>query len=70
MRAPVAVGEAKWGRSVDGTRLRARLTVKAAALTEDVDRLYYVVCARSEVRTPGGADTIVITAADIFPDPR
>lgn len=69
-RAPVAMGEAKWGRSVDGTRLRARLTVKAAALTEDVDRLSYIVCARSEVRTPGGADTIVITAADIFPDPR
>jgi uncharacterized protein len=69
MRAPVAVGEAKWGRSVDGTRLRARLTVKAAALTEDVDHLSYIVCAR-EVRTPGGADTIVITAADIFPDPR
>jgi hypothetical protein len=69
-RVPVAVGEAKWGRSVDGARLRARLTVKAAALTEDIDRLSYVVCTRSAVRTPPGSDTIVITAADIFPDPR
>jgi hypothetical protein len=35
----------------------------------DVDRLSYVVCARSEV-SPADTDTIVITAADIFPDPQ
>ena len=69
-RLPVAVGEAKWTRSVNGGRLRARLTAKAAALTPDVDRLRYIVGARSAVDIPVGSDTIVITAADIFPDPR
>ena len=67
-RIPVAVGEAKWARSVDGARIKARLIAKAPALTREVDRLTYVVCARSEV-TRADADTIVITAADIFPDP-
>jgi uncharacterized protein len=67
-RQPVAVGEAKWNRSVDGARIRARLTAKAAALTDDVDQLTYIVCARSEV-TRADAGTMVITAADIFPDP-
>jgi len=69
-RIPVAVGESKWARSVSGTRLRAKLTAKAAALTPDVDRLAYIVCGRSEVVTQAGSDTIAITAADIFPDPR
>jgi hypothetical protein len=68
-RLPVAVGEVKWARSVNGGRLRARLTAKAAALTPDVDRLRYIVGARSAVEVPAGSDTIVITAADIFPDP-
>ena len=69
-RVPVAVGEVKWARTVNGGRLRARLTAKAAALTQDVDRLRYIVGARSAVDLPLGSDTIVITAADIFPDPR
>lgn len=69
-RVPVAVGEAKWGRSVNGGRLRARLTAKAAALTPDVDRLRYIIGGRTEVSIPPGSDTIRITAADIFPDPR
>jgi uncharacterized protein len=68
-RVPVAVGESKWARSVNGARQRAKLTVKAAALTADVDRLVYIVCGRSEVVTQPGSDTIAITAADIFPDP-
>jgi AAA+ ATPase superfamily predicted ATPase len=68
-RLPVAVGEAKWGRSVNGARLRAKLTAKAASITTDVDLLRYIVCARSEVTTPAGSDTITITARDIFPDP-
>jgi hypothetical protein len=55
-------------RSVNGARIRARLTAKAAALTAEADRLSYVVCARSEV-TQVEAETTVITAADIFPDP-
>jgi len=68
-RIPVAVGESKWARSVNGARQRAKLTAKAAALTPDVDRLAYIVCGRSEVVTQPGSDTIAITAADIFPDP-
>lgn len=68
-RIPVAVGEAKWGKSVNGARLRAKLTAKAASVTSDVDLLRYIVCARSEVTTPEGSDTITITARDIFPDP-
>ena len=69
-RIPVAVGESKWARSVNGGRQRARLTAKAAALTPDVDRLAYIICARSEVVSPPESDMIAITAADIFPDPR
>jgi uncharacterized protein len=68
-RVPAAVGEAKWARSVSGSSIRARLIAKAASLTSDVDRLAYVVCARSEVRSPDQG-TVVITAADIFPDPE
>lgn len=68
-RRPVAVGEAKWGKSVNGARLRARLTAKAASVSSEVDRLRYIVCARSEVVVPDGSDTITITARDIFPDP-
>lgn len=68
-RVPVAVGEAKWGKSVNGARLRAKLTAKAASVTSEVDRLRYVICARSEVTIPDGSDTIAITARDIFPDP-
>jgi uncharacterized protein len=68
-RLPVAVGEAKWGKSVNGDRLRARLTAKAASITSDVDRLRYIICARSEVVTTDGSSTITITARDIFPDP-
>ncbi|HEU5161374.1 MAG TPA: hypothetical protein VFU43_30565 [Streptosporangiaceae bacterium] len=67
-RIPVAVGEAKWGRSVDAARVKARLIAKAAALTKDVDRLTYIVCVRSEI-TRADAETVVVTAADIFPDP-
>lgn len=66
-RIPVAVGEAKWAKSVDAARIKARLIAKTAALTEDVDRLTYIVCARSEVTRPDD-DTVVVTAADIFPD--
>lgn len=67
-RIPVAVGEAKWARSIDAARIKARLIAKAAALTDDVDRLTYIVGARSEA-TRADEDTIVVTAADIFPDP-
>jgi AAA+ ATPase superfamily predicted ATPase len=66
-RIPVAVGEAKWSKSVSGPRIKAKLAAKSAALTETADQLRYIVCARSTVTQPD-AETIVITAADIFPD--
>jgi hypothetical protein len=69
-RIPVAVGEAKWARSVNGGRQRGRLTAKAAALTADGDRLAYIIGARSEGATGPESDTIALTAAHIFPDPR
>jgi hypothetical protein len=68
-RIPVAVGEAKWARSVSGPRLKAKLAAKAGALTDSVDNLRYLICARSEV-THADPDTTVVTAADIFPDQR
>lgn len=65
-RVPVAVGESKWTRSVTGPRIKAKLAAKAAALTDAVDQLRYVICARSTVTEPD-PDTTVVTAADIFP---
>jgi hypothetical protein len=66
-RIPVAVGESKWSKSVSGPRTKAKLAAKSAALTSAVDQLRYIICARSAV-TNADPDTIVITAADIFPD--
>lgn len=65
-RVPVAVGESKWGRSVSGPRIKAKMAAKAAGVTDSVDQLRYIICARSEV-TRADPDTTVITAADIFP---
>ncbi len=65
-RVPVAVGESKWSRSVAGPRIKAKLAAKSVALTDAVDRLRYVICARSTVTQPD-PDTTVVTAADIFP---
>jgi len=65
-RIPVAVGESKWGKSVDGPRVKAKMTAKAAAITDSVDQLQYIICARSQV-TRADPDTTVVTAADIFP---
>lgn len=67
-RVPAAVGEAKWSRKVDGARIKAKLIAKAAGLTAEVDRLKYIVCARSEV-VRGDDQTMVVTAADLYPDP-
>jgi hypothetical protein len=57
----------KWSKSVSGPRIKARLAGKSAALTSAVDQLRYIICARWAV-TQADSDTIVITAADIFPD--
>jgi len=65
-RTPVAVGEAKWARSVDGARVRRSLERKAAALPGAPVRLEYIVGAREAVRNADGLHTI--TAAEIFGD--
>ena len=62
-RRPVLAAEAKWARRVDGRRLEAALSRKAALLGSDDIRL--AVAAREEVAN-AQPDTLVITAADIF----
>jgi len=47
-------------------RIKAKLVAKAVALTDAVDQLRYVICARSTVAQPDPETTVVI-AADIFP---
>jgi uncharacterized protein len=64
-RVPVAVGGAKWARRVDAVRVKSRLVAKAAALTDDVADLRYVVCARERVDHPD-AQTLPVTADDVF----
>jgi len=64
-RVPVLVGECKWGRRVDAGRIKATLIRKAASLTEESDLLRYCVCARDELIN-ADADTLTVTAADIF----
>ena len=64
-RRIVLVGEAKWGRSVDGARLARTLQRKAQALPGAEADILLALCARSEVRdAPAGS--ITITAEDIF----
>lgn len=63
-RAAVLVGEAKWARRVDGTRLRWELEQKSRALPRLRPPLRYAVAAREQII--GDADVLRITAADIF----
>jgi hypothetical protein len=63
-RAAVLLGEAKWARRVDGSRLRATLERKAANLPRLSDSPRYAVCARERVDNADGV--LAITAADIF----
>ena len=65
-RRAVLVGEAKWGKRVDGARLRAGLERKAEALPDVDSELRYAFCARERVDNPG--DALVLTAADLFSD--
>ena len=64
-RVPVLAGESKWASSVNAGRIKAGLAAKAAALTPDVASLRFAVCARDQVEN-ADADTLVVTAADIF----
>jgi uncharacterized protein len=64
-RTPSLVGEAKWARREDATRLVRGLERKAAALPEAPAALGMAVCAREELLdVPPGV--IAITAEDIF----
>jgi uncharacterized protein len=67
-RVPVLVGESKWGKSVNGARLKAGLASKATFLVKDTSGLRYAICARDEV-AHADDETLVVTAADIF-DPK
>ena len=63
-REAVLIGEAKWGKRVDGARLRAELERKAQTLPRLAAEPRYAICARERVDKAG--DALVITAADIF----
>jgi hypothetical protein len=64
-RVPVLVGESRWARTVDATRIKTDLIRKASVLTPHAEELGYAVCAREAVSHPD-AQTRVVTAADIF----
>lgn len=72
-RRPVLAGEAKWSRTEDAHRLLFDLHRKAAVLTDEPDRLRYVVAARDRLTgLPHDADppVLAVTAAEVFaPDP-
>ncbi len=53
------------GKSISGPRIKAKQAAKAAGLTDSVDQLQYIICARSAV-TQADPDTVVVTAVDIF----
>ena len=63
-RTPVAAGEAKWAKRVDGARLRAILERKAESLPGVKGPLRYAICAREQVDGEDGL--LKVTAADIF----
>lgn len=63
-RTATLVGEAKWTRAVDGSRLAVRLQRAAEQLPDVVDDPLLAICARDVVRDPG--DALVLTSADIF----
>jgi AAA+ ATPase superfamily predicted ATPase len=63
-REAVLIGEAKWARRVDGSRLRAGLERKAESLPILAANPRYAICARERVDNAG--DMMAITAADIF----
>jgi uncharacterized protein len=63
-RKAVLLGEAKWGKKVDGARIRADLERKAASLPRLADQPRYAVCAREAV--DGGGELLRLTAEDIF----
>ncbi len=65
-RQPFLVGEAKWSKRINVARIKAGLTAKAADLVAAPESLRYVVCGREQAEH-ADPETLVITAADIFP---
>jgi uncharacterized protein len=63
-RQAVLLGEAKWSKRVDGSRIRAELERKAASLPSLVSRPRFAICARETV--DGGEELLRITAEDMF----
>lgn len=63
-REAVLVGEAKWAKRVDGSRLREDLERKSENVPDLARDPRYAICARESVKNPG--DALVVTAADIF----
>ncbi|HVD41488.1 MAG TPA: ATP-binding protein [Solirubrobacterales bacterium] len=63
-REAVLLGEAKWRKRVDGSRIRADLERKAAALPKLAGEPRFAVAARESVA--GEDDLLRVTAADLF----
>lgn len=64
-RTPIAVGEAKWARTVDGRRLAAQLRAKSAAVPGMVEEPLILLAARDAVTSaPDGV--LIVRADDIF----
>jgi hypothetical protein len=63
-REAVVVGEARWAKRVDGSRLREDLERKSENVPDLARDPRYAICARESVKNPG--DALVVTAADIF----
>lgn len=64
-RQPVLLGEAKWARDEDASRLVRDLMRKGLSVPRLVEDPLYVVCARERLRQlPPG--TLAVTAKDIF----
>jgi AAA+ ATPase superfamily predicted ATPase len=64
-RRAVLVGESKWARTEDASRLSRVLAAKAQALPNRAADLRYAVCAREQL-TNVPQDALAYTAADIF----
>ena len=63
-RQAVLLGEAKWRKRADGSRIRAELQRKSQAVPKLAGAPRYAVCAREEVS--GDDDLLRFTAADVF----
>lgn len=63
-RTAVLIGEAKWAKRVDASRVRRGLERKAEALPRLAGDPRYAVCARETVER--GEDVLAVTAKDVF----